>query len=73
MRRIEKSKALTKRLTLFSEKTLVYYQSYVPETFSLPFRTKAYLEKKLAQATAKLDEEKASLKKHHSTIAKVCC
>lgn len=33
-------------------------------------RTKAYLEKKLAQATAKLDEEKASLKKHHSTIAK---
>ena len=73
MRRIEKSKALTKRLTLFSEKTSVYYQSYVPETFFLPFRTKAYLEKKLAQATAKLDEEKASLKKHHSTIAKVCC
>lgn len=33
-------------------------------------RSKANLEKKVAQTTAKFDEEKTSLKKHHSTIAK---
>jgi len=35
------------------------------------FRTKSSLEKKLAQTTGKYEEEKASMKKHHSTIAKV--
>ena len=37
----------------------------------LVFRTKTNSEKKLTQATAKYEEEKASAKKHHSTIAKV--
>jgi len=35
------------------------------------FSTRTNLEKKLAQATTKYEEEKASVKKHHSTIAKV--
>ena len=33
--------------------------------------TRTNLEKKLAQTTAKYEEEKASAKKHHSSIAKV--
>ncbi|KAL9956211.1 hypothetical protein ACROYT_G037657 [Oculina patagonica] len=33
-------------------------------------RTRTNLEKKLAQTTTKYEEEKASVKKHHSTIAK---
>lgn len=33
-------------------------------------RTKSSLEKKLAQTTGKYEEEKASMKKHHSTMAK---
>ena len=33
--------------------------------------TRTNLEKKLAQTTTKYEEEKASVKKHHSTIAKV--
>ena len=33
--------------------------------------TRTNLEKKLAQTTAKSEEEKASAKKHHSSIAKV--
>lgn len=33
-------------------------------------RTKTSLEKKLAQTTAKHEDEKASVKKHHSTIVK---
>lgn len=39
-------------------------------TFSV-FSTRTNLEKKLAQTTTKYEEEKASVKKHHSTIAKV--
>ena len=39
-------------------------------TFSV-FSARTNLEKKLAQTTAKYEEEKASVKKHHSTIAKV--
>ena len=39
-------------------------------TFS-DFSTRTNLEKKLAQTTTKYEEEKASVKKHHSTIAKV--
>ena len=39
-------------------------------TFSI-FSTRTNLEKKLAQTTTKYEEEKASVKKHHSTIAKV--
>ena len=35
------------------------------------FSTRTNLEKKLAQTTTKYEEEKASMKKHHSTIAKV--
>lgn len=41
-------------------------------TFSV-FSTRTNLEKKLAQTTTKYEEEKASVKKHHSTIAKVWC
>ena len=41
------------------------------------FSTRTNLEKKLAQTTTKYEEEKTSVKKHHSTIAKVwfcwCC
>ena len=44
---------------------------FTRQSFFLIFRTKTSLEKKLAQTTAKYEEEKASLKKHHSTIAKV--
>lgn len=39
-------------------------------TFSV-FSTRTNLEKKLAQTTTKYEEEKASVKKHHSTFAKV--
>ena len=35
------------------------------------FSTRTNLEKKLTQTTTKYEEEKASVKKHHSTIAKV--
>jgi len=48
----------------------VFFHLLFSVTFSF-FSTRTNLEKKLAQTTTKYEEEKASVKKHHSTIAKV--
>ena len=65
------SNSLFTRLVGCETTETMCYTNYL-HFVTFPVRsTRTNLEKKLAQTTAKYEEEKASAKKHHSSIAKV--